>query len=202
MNASQAYFFVFVYGAFIFCVLQLVTAEGGVIYTPKDAIVVSLFILNGLVSLAGASPELNLFALFFSSSCVLVGTLANTNLNKRWSLTYIFTGAALLPPILVMFFASTSCLVRYAGVACLLGYGAVLLGRTSQRDLTDDAELAHRASAVAAVSLQVLGGTLALDDCGPLPGVQASPALAGARFLTCCLLAYAASFERVFSEAP
>lgn len=199
MQTPLAFCGVFVYGAFVYLLMQQ-TAEGGAPLGLLDALVTALFLLNGMASLLiFKSAEVQLFFLLLTVNFLQSLVLHGCKLGKRWTMTFMFIGISLAPIVFLLLFATAEddCAARAAAVVIVASYALWFLSETSKRHYQEDKEVFFRVSVVLSFAVQCAGAFVNLGHRCGLSGLNVPVALGCLRFFACTCLAYAVSTERM-----
>lgn len=199
MQTPLAFCGVFVYGAFVYLLMQQ-TAEEGASLGLLDALVTALFLLNGMASLLiFKSAEVQLFFLLLTVNFLQSLVLHGCKLGKRWTMTFMFIGISLAPIVFLLLFATAEddCAARAAAVAIIASYALWFLSETSKRHYQEDKEVFFRVAVVLSFAVQCAGAFVNLGHRCGLSGLNVPVALGCLRFFACTCLAYAVSTERM-----
>lgn len=201
MQQADAFSGIFLYGAFVYTVMQIINSDqdGAAPINVTDAVVVLSFLTNCIMSyVAFDNAETQLLFLMISTNVVFMLVLFGCNLGKRWTSTFVFIGVSLVPIVLILLFLTpeTDCTSRMFALAIVVGYGSYFLTQTASRRYTEDKQMSYRVVVAVAFLLQTGGVLISLGKCSV--GNWNKPLwLASMRFAACCCLAYAVSFERM-----
>lgn len=195
----MAFCAVFVYGAFVYQLMQRAGEEEASLGVV-DALVTALFLLNGLVPLLlFKSAEVQLFLLLLTVNFLQSLVLHGCKLGKRWTMTFMFIGISLAPIVFLLLFATAEddCAARATAAMVIAAYALWFLSETSKRHYQEDKEKLFRIAVVLSFGVQCAGALVNLGHRCGLSGVDVPVALGCLRLFACTCLAYAVSAERL-----
>lgn len=203
MDLRILFTFTFVYA----CLLYVVT-QYGEIQTGKtkswcivDVFVISIFLKNAIISfLFWESKNVQNLVTLLNVAILLWFVLPLTGLGKKFTMQFAFMNFTLAPLIFVFLYGSENddCVTHLLGFGAAATLPAWFIATTSETDIQQTTQVSARIFVLIALVAQIMTTLPTIAQCKKgVFFIQENVWLALLRFLTCALLGYGVTMERI-----